>query len=181
MSTSTAQFDPALNRRRAEKIHMLGQPMRGVETALAAAEARLAALVQIDPDHRLSYLMSDAWGFNTDHIRQVNRVVDEFLDTMSRREIRRVAAQALSADKSPQAIVDQWFTEEQRNRLRQSLDHTEVPDRLMTACYAWLEALGAAEAARLLHLHRSRPRPDFDGFTQTPEERAEDLRSVNAV
>lgn len=181
MSTSTAQFDPALNRRRAEKIHMLGQPMRGVETALAATEARLGALVRVEPDHRLSYLMSDPWGFNTDHIRQVNRVVDEFLDTISRREIRRTAAQALSADKSPQAIVDQWFTEEQRDRLRQSLDHTEVPDRLMTACYAWLEALGAAEAARLLHLHRSRPRPDFDGFTQTLEARAEDLRSVNAV
>ena len=81
----------------------------------------------------------------------------------------------------PKAIVDQWFTEQQRGRLRWFLDDTEVPDRLMTACCAWLEALGAAEAARLLHLHRSRPRPDFDRFTQTPEERAEDLRSVNAV
>ena len=111
----------------------------------------------------------------------MNRVVDEFLDTISRREIRRIAAQALSADKSPQAIVDQRFTEEQRARLRQSLDHTEVPDRLMTACYAWLEALGAAAAARLLHLHRSRPRPAFDRFAQTPAESAKDLRSVNAV
>ena len=105
MSTPTAQFDPALNRQRAEKIHMLDQPMRVAETALAAAEARLGALVRIDPDHRLSYLMSDSWGFNSDHIRQVNRVVDEFLDTVSRRDIRRIAAQALSADKSPQAIV----------------------------------------------------------------------------
>ncbi len=181
MSTSTAQFDPALNRQRAEKIHMLSQPIRGAETALAAAEARLGALVRVEPDHRLSYLMSEAWGFNTDHIRQVNRVVDDFLDTIARRQIRRIAAQALSADKSPEAIVDQWFTEEQHNRLRRFLDNTEVPDRLMTACYAWLEVLGAAEAARLLHLHRSRPRPDFDGFTQTREERAEDLRSVNAV
>ncbi len=181
MSTSTAQFDPALNRQRAEKIYMLGQHMRGAETALAATEARLGALVRIEPDHRLSCLMSDPWGFNTNHIRQVNRVVDEFLDTISRREIRRIAAQALSADKSPQAILDQWFTEEQRGRLRGFLDNTEVPDRLMMACYAWLEALRAAEAARLLHLHHSRPRPDFDGFTQTPEERAEDLRSVNTV
>ena len=124
---------------------------------------------------------STAWGFNTGHIRQVNRVVDDFLDTIARRQIRRVAAQALSADKSPQVIVDQWFTKEQRNRLRRFLDDIEVPDRLMAACYAWLEALGTAEAARLLHLHRGRHRPDFDGFTQTPEERAEDLRSVNAV
>ena len=83
MSTSTAQFDPALNRQRAEKIHMLGQPMHGTETALAAAEARLRALVRIDPDHRLSYLMSDSWGFNREHIRQVNRVVDKFLDTVT--------------------------------------------------------------------------------------------------
>ena len=60
MSVSTAQFDPTLNRRRAEKIHMLGQPMRGTETALAAAETRFADLVRIDSDHRLTYLMSDA-------------------------------------------------------------------------------------------------------------------------
>ena len=181
MSTSTAQFDPALNRQRAEKIHMLGQPMHGTETALAAVEARLRALVRIDPDHRLSYLMSDSWGFNSEHIRQVNRVVDKFLDTVSRREIRRIAAQALSADKSPQAIVDQWFTEEQRNRLRRSLDDTEVPDRLMTACYAWLEALGTAQAARLLHLHRSRPRPDFDRFTQTPDPTPDKETSIGTI
>jgi hypothetical protein len=181
MSTLAAQFDPALNRQRAEKIYMIGQPASRAETAIAAAETRLGALVRTDPDDRLSYLMSESWGFNTDHIRQVNRIADEFLDTIAKREIRRIAAQVLSADKSPQAIVDQWFTEEQRNRLIRFLDDTEVPDRLIVACYAWLEAHRAAEAARLLHLHRSRPRPDLDRFSQTPEERAEDLRSVNAV
>jgi hypothetical protein len=160
---------------------MIGQPSGTTETRIAAAEARLNALSQIGPDDRLSFLMSEEWSFNTDHIRQVNRVVDEFLDTIAKREIRRIAAQMLSADKSPQVIVDQWFTEEQRNRLIRFLDDTEVPDRLMVACYAWLEAHRAAEAARLLHLHRSRPRPDLDRFSQTPEERAEDLRSVNAV
>ena len=181
MSTSTAQFDPGLNRQRAEKIYTLGQPRRRSEAAISAAEARLGALVRVDPDDRLSYLMSEAWGFNTDHIRQINRVVDEFLDTIAKREIRRIAAQVLDADKSPEAIVDQWFTGEQRDRLGRFLADTEVPDRLMVACYAWLEAHKTAEAARLLHLHRSRARPDFDGVAQTPEERAEDLRSVNAV
>ena len=181
MSTSTAQFDPGLNRQRAEKICTLGQPQHRSEAAIAAAEARLGALVRIDPDDRLSYLMSEPWGFNTDHIRQVNCVVDEFLDIIAKREIRRIAAQVLAADKSPEGIVDQWFTEKEHNRLGRFLDDTEVPDRLMVACYAWLEAHKTAEAARLLHLHRSRSRPDFDRFAQTPEERAEDLRSVNAV
>ena len=181
MSTSTAQFDPGLIRQQAEQICTLGQPRRRSEAAITAAEARLGALVRIDPDDRLSYLMSDSWGFNTDHIRQVNRVVDEFLDIIAKREIRRIAAQVLYADKSPEAIVGQWFTEEQRDRLGRFLADTEVPDRLMVACYAWLEVHKTAEAARLLHLHRSRPRPDFDGFSQTPDERAEDRRSVNAV
>ena len=125
--------------------------------------------------------MSESWSFNTDHIRQVNRAVDEFLDTIAKREIRRIAARGLDTDKSPEAIVDQWFTEEQRDRLGRLLDDTEVPDRLLVACYAWLEAHKTAEAAQLLHLHRSRPRPDSDRSAQTPEERAEDLRSVNAV
>ena len=181
MSTSTVQLDPALNRHRAEKIHMLGQPLRVTEAPIVAAEVRLSALTLIDPDDRLSFLMSGQWGFNTDHIRQVNRVVEEFLDTIAKREIRRIAAQMVDTGKSPQSIVDQWFTEEQRDRLKLLVDGTEVPDKLMVACYAWLEALKAAEAARLLHLHRNRPRPDFDSFTQTSEELAEDVRLVNAV
>ena len=181
MSTTTIGIDPMLNRQRAEKIHMLSQPPSTAETTISAAETRLDALIRIDPDDRLSFLMSKEWGFNTDHVRQVNRVVGEFLDTISKREIRRIAAQTLAAENPPQAIVDQWFTEEQRNRLRQFLDVTEVPDDLIVGCYAWLEAYRVAEAACLLHRHRSRPRPDFDSLVRTPEEREEDLRWANAV
>ena len=51
----------------------------------------------------------------------------------------------------------------------------------MTACYAWLEALGTAQAARLLHLHRSRPRPDFDRFTQTPDPTPDKETSIGTI
>ena len=158
-------------------MHMLGsQPL-----SMAEVSVRWNALTRTDPDYRLTLLMSDDWGFNTDHIRQVNRVLDEFLDTSSKREIRRIAAQVLAAEKSPQDIVDQWFTDEQRHRLRRLVDDMEVPDKLMVAFYARLEVHKAAEAAYLLQMHRGRPRPDFDSIFRTPEERADDLRWANAV
>ena len=181
MSPVTPQPDGTGSLEWAAKIHTPSQALVTEETAVAAARSRVDALIQIDPDDRLNFLNSAEWGFNTDHITQVNRIVDEFLDTIAKREIRRIAAQLLDAEKPPQAIVDQWFTEKECDRLIGSLDNTDVPDRMMVACYAWLEVHEAALAARLLHMHRSRPRPDFSGFSQTPEERDEDLRSVNAV
>ena len=180
MRLSTAQVDPTGNLQWVGKIVEPSITAGATDTAVAAAESRVNALVRISPEDRLGFLGSIG-GFNGDHIRQVNWVLDEFLGTIAKREIRRIAAPVFDVEKSPQAIVDQWFTEEQRDRLIRLLDSIEVPDRMMVACYAWLEIHEAALAAHLLQMHRSRPRPDLGGFTQRPEERAEDLRSVNAV
>jgi hypothetical protein len=181
MRLSTAQIDPTRNLQWVGEIVEPSITAGATDTAVAAAESRVNALVRIGPEDRLGFLGSIEWGFNGDHIRQVNWVLDEFLDTSAKREIRRIAAQVFDIEKATQAIVDQWFTEEQRDRLIRLLDSTEVPDRMTVACYAWLEIHEAALAAHLLHMHRIRPRPDWDGFTQRPTERAEDLRSVNAV
>ena len=115
-----------------------GAPIEKVE-ALAAARRRAEALFHTDADERLAYMESPEWGFSADHLRQVNGVMDEFLGATARREVRRLAAQRVEEDGSAHGIAGQWFTEERFDELRDLLDTTEVPDRLLAACYAWLE------------------------------------------
>ncbi len=64
--------------------------------------------------------------------------------------MRRLAAQCLGEDSASHHVAAQWFTEGRYDRLRELLDETEVPDRLLVACYAWLEVHELAHAAYLL-------------------------------
>ena len=148
---------------------------------MAAARNRAEALFHTDLDERLGYMESPEWGFSTDHLRQVNRVMDKFLDVTARREVRRLAAQCLEDDGSPHGIAGQWFTGGKFDELRDLLETTEVPDHLLVACYAWLEVHELAQAAYLLAQNRKLPQPDFSSFSQTPDEIEGDLRFVNAV
>ena len=181
MNVAAIQFDPARRLQWAESIHMPSAPTAMAETPIAAVRSRLDALAQVHLDDRLSFLMSEEWGFHTDHIRLVNRALDELLSLSAKRKIRQLAGEALDHGHPSQWVADQWFTEEQQGRLLQFIEQIEVPDRLMVACCAWLAIQDAARAAYLRQEHRRGPRPDFDAFPPTPEERAEDLRLVNAV
>ena len=157
-----------------------GAPVEKVE-ALVAARHRAEALFRTDADERLAYMESPEWGFSADHLRQVNGVMDEFPGATPRREVRRLAAQRVEEDGSADGIAGQWFTEERFDELRDLLDTTEVPDRLLVACYAWLEVHELAQAAYLLPQNRKLPQPDFSNFKQTPDEMEGDLRFINAV
>lgn len=157
-----------------------GAPVKRTE-ALAAARHRAEALCHTDADERLAYMESPEWGFSADHLRQVNGVMDEFLDVSARRELRRLAAQCLDEDSSPHDMAGRWFTEERFDELRDLLGTTEVPDQLLVACYAWLEVHELAQAAYLLARNRKLPQPDFSNFSQTPDEMEGDLRFINAV
>ena len=181
MNAAAIQFDPARRLRWAESIHMPSSPMATAETPIAAVRSRLDALAQVHLDDRLSFLTTGEWGFSTDHIRQVNRVLDELLNLSAKRKIRQLASQALDHGHPSQWVADQWFTEEQQGRLLQLIEQIEVSDRLMVACCAWLAIQDASRAACLRQEHSRRPRPDFDAFPPTPEELAEDLRLVNAI
>ena len=179
MSTPKIGVPPPLDIHWAE--NMLSSPPLSMAEVTLAARIRWEALTQADSEDRLTLLMSGEWGFNTDHIRQVNSILEEFLGTSSKRQIRQLAGQAVDAGQFPQAVAEKWFTGEQRDRLRGLVGSTEVPDKPIVMLYACLEVHKAAEAAYLLQKHRRQPRPDFDSVVRTPEERADDLRWANAV
>ena len=151
------------------------------EAAITVARHRAEALLRTDSDERLAYMESPEWNFSADHLRDVNRVMDAFLDATARREVRLLAAQCLEEDGAPHNVAGHWFTEERHDQLRELLDATEVPDQLLVACYAWLEVHELAQAAYLLAKNRRLPQPDFSNFSQTPEEIEGDLRSVDVV
>ena len=123
----------------AERFHPSDGETVTREEATAAAHHRADALFSTDPDESLAYMESPEWNFSVEHLRQVNCVMNEFLDATARREVRRLAAQCLEEDDSPYGIAGQWFTDEKYDHLRELLDTTEVPDQLLVACYAWLE------------------------------------------
>ena len=176
MNTTQALFDPKSSSDWLQPIRMLSRAQRG-ETA----QSLLEVLSRVHRDDRFRFLQSNGWGFSTDYARQVNRVIDEFLDASSRREIRQLAGRALADGEPYRTVMLQWFTNEQNERLWELVDQTEIPDTTLLACYAFLEALEAARGSYLLQAHRSQSRPDFSSFSQTPEELAEDLRLVSAV
>ena len=181
MSTTNPDAAPTLDLRWAEEMHTLSSsPPSTAAATITSHQDRLDALTQAHPDDRLGFLSAEC-GFNTDHIRQVARAAGEFLDPSEKRRIRELASQALDDGGSPQTAVDQWFTDEQRDRLRRTLNNLEAPDTFLVACYLWLKIHDTAHASYLRHLRRRQPRPDFASLKRTPEERADDLRWANAV
>ena len=181
MSIYTAQPIPTDGLQWAEKFYRVKAGTAETGAALQAARTRANALMRVDSDQRLSVLESGEWQFDADHLKQVNRLIDEFLDDSSKGQIRQLADQCRQEGQPPYTIAGQWFTEEQYDRLRLLLDQTDVPDQLLVACYAWLEAHELAQAAYLLSVNRALPPPDFTNFTQTAEEHAADLRFANSV
>ena len=143
------------------------------------ARAHINALLQVDPDDRLALLESPPWNFTTDHLRQVNGVFDKLLDAPARAQIRDLVAQGAPEGASPDTIAKQWFMEIGYNRLLELLDETDLPDRMVVACCAWLEIQDVSHGAHHLHQIRTMPKPDFTDFKQTPEEREADLRFAN--
>jgi len=181
MTIPATMLEPSASLSWVEKFRPSAKAPATKEAAVAAARHRAAALLHTDPDERLAHMQSPEWGFSADHLRQVNRVMDVFLDGAARREVRRLSARCLEEEGSPHHVAAQWFTEERYDRLRELLDETEVPDQLLVACYAWLEVHELAQAAYLLAKNRRLPQPDFSDFSQTPEEIEGDLRFVDAV
>lgn len=181
MTTSEAQPDPIEALPGAEQFLAAPATLEARKQAPEAAKKRIEALLQVDPDCRLALMESPPWNFNTDHLRQVNKVLDEFLDTAARGQIRDLVAQCAPKGASPSIIAKQWFSETGCNRLPQLLDQTVLPDRMIVACYAWLETHNVSHGACLLQQIRAMPKTDFADFKQTPEEREADLRFVNAT
>ena len=165
----------------AENFYRPGKMPATKEEAIKEARYRAEALHSTDQDERLAYMESEEWGFSTDHLRQVNRVISTFLDDTARQEIRNLASECLKENRQSLEIAGQWFTAERYEWLQKLLETTEVPDPLLVACYAWLEVHEMGQAAYLLAQNRNFPQPNFTNFRQDTDEIEADICFVNAI
>ncbi len=141
-----------------------------------AVRLRTELLLGTNPDDRLSLLESPDWEFSEEHLRQVNRVVETFIDASAKRQMKEMAKHCLDSQDNPFTIVHKWLTEEKCETLGHMVSQTTVPDHLITFCYAWLEVYETAMTAYMLEGHRRMPKPDFENFEQTAEEHEGDRR-----
>ena len=146
------------------------------EDAKEAVKLRAEALAEADADDRLTLLESPEWEFDEEHLRQVNTVVETFIGTAARQQLREMANQCLNQNHNPLTIAQNWLTEEKLETLGEMVNQTTVPDRLMTICYAWMEVYETAMAIHTLEAHRRIQKPDFENFEQTAEEHEADRR-----
>ena len=163
----------------AERFGHSQQTSNSKDDAAEAVRLRTELLLKTDPDDRLSLLESPEWEFNEEHLRQVNTVVETFIDARARQQLKEMAIHCLDSEDNPFSIVHNWLTDEKGKTLDQIVSRTTVPDRLMTFCYAWLEVYETALAIYVLEGHRRTPKPDFENFDQTPEEHEGDRRFAN--
>ena len=163
----------------AEKFSNSQETSTSKENAKEAVKLRAEALTEEDADDRLTLLESPEWEFDEEHLRQVNTVVETFIDASARQQLREMAKQCLGHGGSPFTIVHNWLTEEKSEALGHLVSQTTVSDRMITFCYAWLEVYETAMAIYVLESHRRMPKPDFENFEQTPEEHEADRRFAN--
>ena len=163
----------------AERFRNSQETSNSKDDAEKAVRLRTELLLNTDPDDRLSLLESPDWKFKEEHLRQINTVVETFIDAHARRQLKEMANHCLDSRDNAFTIFRKWLTEDKYETLGQMVSQTTVPDHLMTFCYAWLEASETAMAIYVLESHRRMPKPDFENFEQTAEEHEADRRFAN--
>ena len=78
---------------------------------------RMDLLTSTYPDERPMLLESAQWQFKEEHLRQVNTVVETFIDETARQQLRDMAKQCLDRDDHPFTIAQKWLTEERTDIL----------------------------------------------------------------
>ena len=163
----------------AEKFGNSQEDANAEDDSKEAVRLRTELLLATDPDDRLPLLESPDWDFNEEHLLQVNYVVKRFIDGPARRQLKEMANHCLDSGDNPFSIVHKWLTNEKYETLGHLVSETDVPDHLMTFCYAWLEVYETAMAIYVLESHRRKPKPDFENFEQTDEKHEGDRRFAN--
>ena len=160
----------------AEKFRNSQQDSTCGRDAEDAIRFRTELLLETDPDDLLSLLASPQWAFDDGHLRQVNDVLDAFINARARQQLKEVANRCLDSQDDPFTVLQDWLNEEKSETLGQMINAITVPDRLITFCYAWLEVYEIARAIYTLERHRRMPALDFENWEHTAEEHESDRR-----
>ena len=170
---TTAHVIPAT----AETEHSLD----GCDTAeITQMLCRIAvSVLHTDSDERLDFLMAVNPALTEDHLEQIVRTTDLWLDDEAMNRIRAIARRCFDDQTNPKDMIIEWNSPEEIERLVALLSETSMPDKILNLCYTISAAYDKLFAAYFIHGDRKSRQVDFSSIEQSPEEIAEDLRFVN--
>ena len=149
-----------------------------------AARIRLAevavSLLTMEPEQRLDSLGLVNPALTENHLDEIARKTEEWLDSEARERIRTKAIECYEMKSDPKLIVINWNTEMEVERLVELLVKTSIPDKNLAICYAMARATEICMATFTIHAERQKRSTEPDTITQTPDEIAADLRFANA-
>ena len=137
------------------------------------------SVLMTDSDERLDYLASVNPALTENHLEQMVKTTDRWLDDDAMNRLRAIARRCFDDRADPQNMIVEWNFPEEIERLVALLLETSIPDKTLSLCYAVSAAYDTLYAAYFIHGDRQRRQADFSSIEQTAEEIAEDLRFVN--
>ena len=137
------------------------------------------SVLTTDSDERLDFLTSVNPALTENHLEQIVRTTDLWLDDEAMNRIRAIARRSFDDQTNPQDMIIEWNSPEEIERRVALLSETSIPDKTLSLCYTISAAYDKLYAAYFIHGDREKRQADFSSIEQTGEEIAEDLRFVN--
>ena len=137
------------------------------------------SVLTTDSDERLDFLMAVNPALTENHLEQIVRTTDLWLDDEAMNRIRAIARRCFDDQTNPQDMIIEWNSPEEIERLVALLSETSMPDKILSLCYTISAAYDKLFVAYFIHGDRKSRQVDFSSIEQSPEEIAEDLRFVN--
>lgn len=137
------------------------------------------SVLHTDSDERLDFLMAVNPALTENHLEQIVRTTDLWLDDEAMNRIRAIARRCFDDQTNPQDMIIEWNSPEEIERLVALLSETSMPDKTLSLCYTISAAYDKLFAAYFIHGDRENRQVDFSSIEQSAEEIAEDLRFVN--
>ena len=154
----------------------------GYDTALKSGRSSAASqypYCTTDSDERLDFLISVNPALTENHLEQIVRTTEVWLDDEAMNRIRAIARRCFDDQTNPQDMITEWNSSAEIERLVALLSETSIPDKTLSMCYTISTAYEKLFAAYFIHGDRKSRQVDFSSIEQSAEEIAEDLRFVN--
>ena len=137
------------------------------------------SVLTTDSDERLDFLISVNPALTENHLEQIVRTTELWLDDEAMNRIRAIARRCFDDQTNPQDMITEWNSSAEIEQLVALLSETSIPDKTLSMCYTISAAYDKLFAAYFIHGDRKSRRVDFSSVEQSAEEIAEDLRFVN--
>ena len=131
------------------------QELSHIPSVNSLALQRLEQLLLADSDDRLDCMREASLELTAEQLLQVDSITQNWLDDEARERMRAMVRECHEKGKGPRDALLSWYTNEEFQRLVDSLQEAQISDLHFAVCYALCEAHDTAYAAYLIHISRT--------------------------